>query len=186
MEMEQQDYKKGRAGKALVRRLCFMAFGASALANPLDLFNVYNLAFGALVGLVFGGLFRVTLKIFLSLFNIAFRKEQGKEAINFIVDNGMLFLSPFALMLLLATFYLRWSMNAPFISAGIMAVGTASAIETGKLQGKKAIKNTIATSAVSFLYSLVWTQIFPILYKAPPLIEGGLSFVLSLVGGGKF
>jgi hypothetical protein len=161
-----------------------MAFGIGAMANPLDVLNLYNIGVGAFIGLMFGWLFRMFLKGFLGMFNGSFQKEKGKEAIRYAVDNGMLFLSPFALMLLLATFYLNWSMTVPFISAGIMAVGTASAIEMGRLQGKQAVKNTIAASVVSFAASFVWTLSFPTLYKAPSLIEGGVSLVLSLIGGG--
>ena len=178
------DFRKGRALEALIRRLCFMAFGIGAMANPLDVLNLYNICVGAFIGLLFGWLFRMFLKGFLGMFNGSFKREKGKDSISYAVDNGMLFLSPFALMLLLATFYLNWSMTVPFISAGIMAVGTASAIEMGKLQGKQAIKNTIAASVVSFAYSIVWTLSLPILYRAPSLIEGGVSLVLSLIGGG--
>lgn len=178
------DFRKGRALKALIRRLCFMAFGIGAMANPLDVLNLYNIGVGAFIGLMSGWLFRMFLKGFLGMFNGSFKREKGKDAISYAVDNGMLFLSPFALMLLLATFYLNWSMTVPFISAGIMAVGTASTIEMGRLQGKQAIKNTIAASVVSFAYSFAWTLSFPILYRAPSLIEGGVSLVLSLIGGG--
>ncbi|MPM87360.1 hypothetical protein SDC9_134456 [bioreactor metagenome] len=178
------DFRKGRALKALIRRLCFIAFGVGAMANPLDVLNLYNIGVGAFIGLLFGWLFRMFLKGFLGMLNGSFQKEKGKEAIRYAVDSGMLFLSPFALMLLLATFYLNWSMTVPFISAGIMAAGTASAIEMGRLQGRQAIKNTIAASVVSFAYSFIWTLSFPILYRAPSLIEGGVSLVLSLIGGG--
>lgn len=178
------DFRKGRALKALIRRLCFIAFGVGAMANPLDVLNLYNIGVGAFIGLLFGWLFRMFLKGFLGILNGSLQKEKGKEAIRYAVDSGMLFLAPFALMLLLATFYLNWSMTVPFISAGIMAAGTASAIEMGRLQGRQAIKNTIAASVVSFAYSFIWTLSFPILYRAPSLIEGGVSLVLSLIGGG--
>lgn len=178
------DFRKGRALKSLIRRLCFIAFGVGAMANPLDVLNLYNIGVGALIGLLFGGLFRMFLKGFLGMANGAFKREKGKEAIRYAVDSGLLFLSPFALMLLLATFYLNWSMTVPFISAGIMAAGTAAAIEMGRLQGRQAVKNTIAASAVSFAASFIWTLSFPTLYKAPSLIEGGVSLVRSLIGGG--
>lgn len=178
------DFRKGSALKTLIRRLCFIAFGVGAMANPLDVLNLYNIGVGAFIGLLFGWLFRIFLKGFLGMFNASFKKEKGKEAIRYAVDSGMLFLSPFALMLLLATFYLNWSMTVPFISAGIMAAGTASAIEMGRLQGRQAIKNTIAALVVSFAFSFVWTLSFPTLYRASSLIEGGVSLVTSLIGGG--
>ena len=178
------DYIKGRTLKSFVRRLCFMAFGISAIANPLDALNLYNIIIGALIGLLFGWLFGRFLKGILGIFNGSFKKERGRDAIRYVTDNGMLFLSPFALMLLLATFYLNWSMTIPFISAGIMAAGTASSIEMGRLQGKQPIKNTIATLGVSFIFSFVWTLSFPYIYKAPSLVEGGVTLVRSLLGGG--
>lgn len=178
------DLQKGKAVRNMVRRLCFMALGVGALANPLDLWNPYNIGLGILWGLTFGGLFRIFLKGFLGLFNRQFKREKGKEAIRYAVDNGMLFLVPFTLMLLIAVFYLGWSMSIPFISAGIMAVGTASAIEMGKLLGKPGMKNTIATAGVSFVFSILWTLSFSYLNRAPAYLEGGINLVRSLVGGG--
>ncbi|WP_276661705.1 hypothetical protein [Syntrophomonas wolfei] len=178
------DYNQGKGLRRLTRRLCFMVIGICALANPLEFLNLYNIGFGILCGLLFGGLFRMFLKGFLGMLNGHFKKEKGKAAIRYTVDNGMLFLVPFALMLAIAVFYLGWSITAPFISAGIMAVGTASAIEMGKMQGKQGIKNTIATSVVSFCFSYLWTMSFTYLNRAPSLIEGGVGLLRSLMGGG--
>ncbi|NLO09952.1 MAG: hypothetical protein GX129_08835 [Clostridiales bacterium] len=178
------DFRKGKTMKALIRRLCYMAFGISAMTNPLDALNLYNIIIGAIIGLLFGWIFRVFIKGFLGMFNGSFKKEKGKDAIRYATDNGMLFLTPFALMLLLATFLLNWSMTVPFISAGLMAVGTASSIEMGRLLGKQRIKNTIATTVVSFIFSFIWTLSFPYLYKAPSLVEGGVTLVRLLLGGG--
>lgn len=174
----------GSSWKGLIHSLCFMAFGISAFSNPLDRLNLYNIMYGVLVGLIFGLIFKVFLKGFLGLFNGKTKKEKGKKAIKTAVDNGMLFSVPFAVMLLLATFVLNWSMTVAFISAGIMAVGTATAIEIGKLKGKQEIKNTILTSGMSFLFSLIWTVSYQILEKAPPLIEGGIALIKTMMTGG--
>lgn len=177
------DFKQGKGLKSLVRRLCFMVIGICALANPMDFLNPYNIGFGIFCGLLLGTLFRMFLKGFLGMLNGKFKREKGKVAVRYAVDSGMLFLVPFALMLAIAVFYLGWSMTAPFISAGIMAVGTASAIEMGKIQGKQGIKNTIATSVVSFVFSFLWTMSLTYLNKAPAFIEGGISLLRSLMGG---
>lgn len=179
-----ENINKGKGWRSLARRLCFMAFGISAFSNPLDRLNLYNIIFGIAMGLLFGWLFKKFLRGFLGLFNGKFKKEQGKESIRYAVDNGMLFLTPFAVMLLIAAFYLNWSMTAGFISAGIMSVGTAAAITMGKLKGKPEIRNTIATSGVSFLFSFIWTQSIQFLLKAPPFIEGGVNIVRSVISGG--
>lgn len=178
------DLQKGKLLRNFVRRVCFIAIGIGAMANPLDLWNPYNIGFGIIWGLFFGFLYRSFLKGLLSLFNGGLKKEQGKEAIRYAVDNGMLFLAPFTLMLLLAVYYLGWSMTIPFVSAGIMAVGTASSIEMGKLLGKQAMKNTLAAASLSFIFSLFWTLSFTYLNRAPSYLEGGVSLVKSLLGGG--
>ena len=181
MEM---DFHKGKGIKMFIRIMCFMAFGIGALANPMDLLNPYSIGFGILCGLLIGWLFRLFLKGFLGLFNRTFKKQAGRQAIRYAVDEGLLFLAPFAVMLLIAVFYLNWSMTIPFISAGIMAAGTASAMEIGKMLGRQGLKNTIAATAVSFAFSFLWILAIPYLKRAPSLIEGGINLVRSLMGGG--
>lgn len=178
------DFKKGKTLRGLVRKLSFIALGIGAFANPMEPFNLFYIGVGAVVGLVFGGLFRLFLKAVLSMFNGSVKKEHGKAALKYAIDNGMLFLTPFAIMLLIAVFALKWSMSVPFITAGIMAVGTASAIEMNKLQEKPAMRNTIGAAFMSFVFSAVWTLSFGFLYKVPSFLEGGLELVRSMMGGG--
>lgn len=178
------DFKKGGAGRSLVRRLSFIALGIGAFVNPLKPFSPFYLGMGILVGLVFGAIFRLFLKAILSAFNGDLKKEHGKIALKYAIDNGMLFLAPFAIMLLIAVFGLKWSMSLPFISAGIMAVGTASAIEMNKLLEKPAMKNTIGAAFMSFIFSAAWTLSFGFLYKVPSFVEGGFGLLSSLMGGG--
>ena len=180
----EQNYNKGKGWRNLVRRLCFMAMGVSAFTNPMDTFNLYNIVLGAVAGLLFGWMFRKFLRWFLSLFNGKFKKEKGKEAIRYAVDSGMLFLTPFAVMMLLATYYLNWSDTRGFVASGIMAVGTAAAIEIGKLKGKQEIRNTIATSGISFLFSFLWTLSYAYMLRVPSLVEGGVSLIRGILSGG--
>jgi len=176
--------ESGSGLKSLIHSLCFMAFGVSAFSNPLEPMNLINILFGILVGLIFGWIFKKLLTGFLGLFNGKTKKESGKRAIRTAVDNGMLFAVPFAVMLVLATFVLNWSMTVAFISAGIMAVGTATAIEIGKLKGKQEIKNTVVTSGMSFLFSFIWTMSYQFLAKTPPYIESGIAIVKTMISGG--
>ena len=98
----------------------------------------------------------------------------------------MLFLIPFAVMLAIATFFTELVNECfQFVSAGIMAAGTASAIEMGKIKGKQEIKNTIATSGVSYVYSPSFGRLsYPLLVKAPPLLEGGVALLRQYLSGG--
>jgi len=178
---------KSNGGLTLIRNLCFIAFGVTIFSNPLNRFNIYNIGFGIFVCIIFGWLFKKFLRGFLSLFNSNFKKEKNKKAIYYAINNGMLFLIPFALMTLIATFYLNWSITSGFISTGFMAVGTAVAFEMGKLKGKQELKNTIVCSGISFLFSFVLLFSVKILVKAPGLIEGitGLLYSFLTKGGGK-
>ena len=178
------DFNKFKGIKWLVRVLCFMALGVGVLANPMDLLNPYGIGVGILCGLLAGWLFRLLLKAFLGLMNKQLKREAGPQAVQYAVNEGLLYLAPFAVMLLLAVFYLNWSMTVPFISAGLMSAGTASAIEIGKLQGRQALKNTIAATVASFGFSFLWILAVPVLKRAPSLIEGGVRLVRSLIGGG--
>ena len=178
------DFKKGKGARTLVRRLSFIALGIGAFADPMNPLNLFHLIVGAVVGLIFGMVFRIFLKAILSAFNGKIKKEHGKAAMKYAIDNGMLFLTPFAIMLLIAVFGLRWSMSVPFITAGIMAVGTASAIEMNKLSEKPAFKNTIGAAVMSFLFSAAWTLSFGYMYRVPSFIEGGYELLRSLIGGG--
>lgn len=179
-----ENLEKGKTLRNTIRRLCFIAFGISAFHNPLDKINLYNIIFGIVLGLFFGWLFKKFLRGFLGLFNLKFKKEQGKEVIRYAVDTGMLFLVPFSVMVLVAVFLLKWSMTGGFISAGIMSVGTAAAVTIGRLKGKQELRNTIATSGVSFLFSFIWTLSYQYLQKAPPIIEGGVTIIRSIISGG--
>ncbi|WP_092590128.1 hypothetical protein [Acidaminobacter hydrogenoformans] len=174
----------GRFLKALSRRLCFMTFGICAFTNPLEPLSVYNMAFGAVFGLFFGWLFKRFLYIFLAALNSNIKKEWGKKVMRYPVETGMLFMIPFAVMLALATFVLKWNNASAFISTGMMAAGTSTAIEISRIRGKSMIRNAIATSGVSFMFSFLWTYAQPILFRAPGLIEGGVTFVRSLILGG--
>lgn len=174
----------GGAGRNLVRRLCFIAIGISVFSDPMARLNPYDMIFGALAGLLFGWLFRTFLRGFLSLLNGKFKKEKGRKPIRDAVDSGMLYLVPFTAMLLFAVYYLNWSETRGFVAAGIMAVGTAAAIELGKAKGKQEIQNTLATSGISFLFSFLWTLSYAYLAKAPSLVEGGVGLIRGIVSGG--
>ena len=172
------------SGKRWLARLCFITIGICSIANPLDYFNLYYIGFGVVLGLLFGFLFRWFLKRFLNTFNFKYKKAGGKLALDYAVENGLLYLIPYAVMMAFATFYFGWSMTLGFVSTGIMTVGITSAMELGKLKGKQEIKNTIATSVVCFLFSTVWTMGLPYYTKVPSLLEGGVTLIRSIMGGG--
>lgn len=178
---------KGSGWLSLIRNLYFIAFGVTIFSNPFDRSNFYNIGFGVILFLLFGWIFKKFLRGFLILFNPTLKKEKGKEAIFYTVESAMLFLVPFAVMALIAAFYLHWSMIGSFFSTGIMVVGTAAAIEIGKLKGNQEIKNTIITSGAAFLFSFLFTLSLQVFSRAPGLIEGVIHLLPSLFskGGGS-
>lgn len=177
------DYRLS-SGKRWLARLCFVLIGISSFANPINYFNLYYLLTGLVFGLLLGLLFRLFLRSFLNTFNWKYKKESGKDGLAYAVENGMLFLIPYAVIMTFATFYLGWNLTLGFVSTGLMTVGASSTMELGKIKGKQEIKNTLATTMVSFIFSTVWTLGLPYMIKIPSLIEGGLTLVKSLMQGG--
>lgn len=177
-----EDLKKGHGLRSFLRRLCFISFGVTAFANPANLFNLVNLVYGILIGLLFGFLCKALLTGVLGVFNRDLKTLHGQKVISYAVDKGMTYMIPFAVMALLATFILDWSITGRFLSAGIMAAGVSASMEIAKLNGKQAIKNTLITSIVTGTMAIVWLFSSGFLGKIPPYLEGGASIVISLVG----
>lgn len=183
----ESDYNTGQSGpKLLLRWLSLAAFGIVIFSDPFDRFNLFNLAFGILICLLLGGLLRMFLKGLIALFNPSLRRERGKKAIRAAIDNGMMFLTPFAVMALMATFLLNWTMTGILLSTGIMASGTAAAIEVGKLKGQQAIKNTLITSGVCFAFSLAVKLTLKYMAMVPGLMSTLSGFLLGTLKGGGF
>jgi len=174
------------SGKRWLARLSFILIGISSFANPLDFFNLYNIGTGLILGLLYGFIFQLFLRSFLSTFNWKYKKTGGSKALRYSVENGLIYLVPYALIMTLATFILGWGMSLGFVSTGIMTVGATATMELGKIKGKQEIKNTIATTVVAFLFSTLWTLGLPYMVKLPALIEGGITLVKSLIKGGSF
>jgi hypothetical protein len=172
------------SGAHLFRLLAFIAFGATTFTSTTSRFSLYHIGFGALVLLLFGWIYKHFLRMFLGLFNPIIKKSVGKKAIPNAVENSMLFLVPFAVMSLIATYYLKWSMTSAFLSTGFMSVGTAASIEVGKLRDKPVLRNTVISMVVSFLFVFLLTFSVPFLSKVPPLIEGVIKFIPTLMGKG--
>ncbi len=172
------------AGAGVWRLIAMIALGATVYNSAATRFNPYYIGFGILLCLLFGWIYKHFLRTFLTLFNPAIKKGVGKKSLHHAVDNSMLFLIPFAVMSLLATYYLKWTLTTAFLSTGIMSVGTAAAMEVGKMRDKPAIRNVIIASGVSFLFSFTLTMTVQLLSKAPGFVEGAVQFLLGLYGKG--
>lgn len=179
-----EDLKNGHALRSFLRKLCFVSLGIAAFANLGNPFNIVNLVYGMLIGLLFGFLFKLFLTGILGVFNRDLKTLHGKKVISYAVEKGMTFMIPFAVMALLAMFILDWSITGRFLSAGIMTAGVSASMELAKIKGKQDLKNTILTSLVAGSFSVLWLLSSGFLGKIPPYLEGGVRMVISL--GGNF
>lgn len=177
-----KDYQKGNGIRWFLRILCFIVFGVLAFANPLDLYNPYNIGFGAIAGLVFGFFCRLFLVWQLGMFNPQVKEINGRKAISTAVSRGMLFLLPFAVMAFVSFFYLRWYMTSGFLSAGIMSAAASASIEIGKLKQRQEIKNTVITSLVAAVFTVLWIFGSDFLAGVPGFIEGVVVLIRSQAG----
>ena len=175
-------YKKDNFFRSLLRKLCFATFGVTAFSDPANLYNIVNIVYGVIIGLIFGFLCKVFLSGILGMLNKDLKQNHGRKIISYAVEKGMTFIIPFAVMAALATFYMGWSMTAGFVSAGIMTAGVSAATEIGKIKGKTEIKNTIFTSLVSWAFSTLWLFSVAYLGKLPAYIEGGIKILKSFSG----
>lgn len=184
--MREENYRSPR-WKGIVRHLCFIVFGFMFFYNPFDPFNPFNAFLGVLVCLLVGWLYRLFLRLFLFAGNGDVRREIGSWAIRMAVDNAMLFLIPFVVLVVLSTLVLGWSMSVPFISTGILAVGTTAAIEVGRLSDEPRLRNTVLASATSFGFAFLLTWSLQTVGRIPGLVEGVVLLIPNLIrGGGLF
>lgn len=174
--------KKGNFMRSLLRKICFATFGITAFVNFEDKYNIVNILYGIVVGLIFGFLCKAFLSGILGMLNGDLKQNHGRKVISYTVERGMAFMIPFAVMAALATFYMGWSMTSGFVSAAIMTAGVSAASEIGKLKGKAEFKNTIFTSVISWAFSTLWLFSAGYLGKFPAYIEGGVKILKSLSG----
>lgn len=174
------DYGNGNFIRSTVRKLCYAVFGVTAFANLADPFNITNIVYGIVVGLIFGLICKVFLSGIMGLLNRDLKEKHGKKVISHAVEKGMTFMFPFAVMGFLASFVLGWTLTSGFVSAALMTAGASAAMEIGKLKEKPSIKNTILASVLSWAFVTVWLFSINFLSKVPPYLEGGIKLLISL------
>jgi len=179
------DLTKGIFLRSLLRKLCFIVMGITFFMDLTDRFNPVNIAFGAVIGLLFAFLFRLFLSGILGVFNPGLKREYGKKIISCAVDKSMTFIIPFATMAFLSKYILGWSLISAFVSAGLMAAGASASMELGRLRGRQEIKNTILTSGISWAFSMLWLFLSELLISVPAYIEGGVRLLSALAGNSQ-
>lgn len=172
------------SGVGFWRFLALIVFGTTVFSTVATRFNVYYIAFGVVTCVLLGWLYKQFLRFFLGVINPGIKKAVGKKMIHYAIDNSMLFLIPFAVMSFLATYVLKWTLTTTFLSTAIMSVGTAAAIEVGKLRDKPSMRNTIFASAVAFMFSIGINLGLQYASKVPPYIEALARIIPDVLKGG--
>ena len=149
--------KKSYSGfKRFIGIVCFAIFGMVGSFQQGQEFNVLNLLFGMLVGLVFGWVSMLILAIFLRWINPGLKKTQKKGFARRAVSSGMVFMVPFAMMAFMAAYFLHWKSAGLFVSAAISTVAVATGAEISRLYEKPKLWNNILPSVVAAACSMVW------------------------------
>jgi hypothetical protein len=149
--------KRSHSGfKRFIGILCFALFGMLGSLQQGQEFNVLNLLYGLLVGLVFGWVSMMILTIFLRWINPGLKTTQKKGFARRAVSAGMVFMVPFALMAFMAVYLLHWKSAGLFVSAAISTAAVAMGAEISKLYEKPRLWNNIVPSVLASACSMVW------------------------------
>jgi len=170
-------------GVSLLGYFAFMCFGLGTFATPILGFRASNVAFGVIIGLIFGAVCKMFLTALLSRGNAEVKSKFGDKVIKAVVERGFVFLIPFAVMAVIAVYLMGWNCAPVFVSAGLMSAGALGAMEVGRLKGKKEIKTSVKASVAAWVFSTLWVFSAGYLGKIPLYAEGVANLVKVFVGG---
>jgi hypothetical protein len=137
--------------------LCFCAFGLVGFLHRGNDLNAWYMLYGALVGLVFGFLSMLLLAIVLRIINPKLKKIYSNLGFaRKSVSEGMVFMVPFAVMAMLAAYYLNWSSAGLFVSAAIASAASGTGAAISKLYDKPKLWNNIVPSVLASACSMAW------------------------------
>jgi len=177
--------KKSHSGfKRFIGILCFALFGMVGSFQQGQEFNLLNLLYGMLVGLVFGWISMLILAIFLRWINPGLKKTEKKGFARRAVSSGMVFMVPFALMAFMAAYFLHWKSAGLFVSAAISTAAVATGAEISKLYEKPRLWNNIVPSVVATGCSMVWLFAIVQIQSIPATIIGLYNLVTQFMNLG--
>ncbi len=178
-----EEIKKGKGLRTLLRNLSFASFGSAALIYAQKPLSPVFLIFGIVVGISFGILYKSVLSLLLGLSNKELKVEHGNKIISLGISRGLLFLVPFAVMALLAAYIMDWTITTGFVSAGLMTAGATITMELEKIKGKGTVKNSLLPLGVSFVFSALWSVGIGYMAILSLYVDGGVNILLSLANG---
>jgi hypothetical protein len=167
--------------KRLIGVMCFALFGVLGSLQQGQEFDLLNIVYGSLVGLVFGWVSIMIMTIFLRWINPGLKKTQKKGFARRAVSSGMVFMVPFAVMAFMAVTLLHWKSAGLFVSGAISAVAVATGAEISKLYEKPRLWNNIVPSVVATVCSMTWLYLIVRIQSFPSAILGLYSLVSTFL-----
>lgn len=176
--------EKDRLGPlcSVIGTFSFIIFGIVGFMNLSSPFDLFNVIFGIISGVLFGFVGKFVFTRLLSILNGDIGKAHGKKAIKAAVRRSTIFMFPYAILALLSAYFLGWAASAVFFSAGIMSTGVMASGEISKLKGRNAVKNNIATSLAASAVSYFWMFSAGYLLIILSTLETVVKLALSSLG----
>ena len=157
--------------------LCFCIFGMVGFLHQGNDLNVWDMLYGALVGLIFGFLSMLFLAIVLRIINNKLKKIYKKGFARKSVSEGMVYMVPFAVMAVLAAYYLNWSSAGLFVSAAIVAAASGTGAAISRLYDKPKLLNNIVPSFIASACSMAWLYFIVQIQSVPSGVMGIIGMI---------
>jgi hypothetical protein len=160
--------------------LCFCVFGMVGFIRQGGDMNLWFILYGVLTGLIFGSLSMLILAIVLRIINPKLKLTQKKGFARRSVSEGMVYMVPFAVMAVLAAFFLNWSSAGLFVSAAIAAAASATGGAISRLYDKPRLLNNVVPSVIASACSMVWLFFVAQVQSVPSMVAGIVGMLSQL------
>lgn len=167
--------------KAFFRLIGFALMGFVAFSKPAKDVELLNALFSALTGLFFGSVYRAFLVWFTKPFNRELKEKYGKKAVKKALDNGLVYVFPFAVIAFVSRFFFGASLIVPLFSSALLIGAISGATSVNVLREKPRAANTVVAFIVSSIFTTLWIHYSPWLARVPIYAESGLKLLQVLL-----
>lgn len=167
--------------KAFFRLIGFALMGFVAFSKPAKDVDLLNALFSALTGLFFGSVYRAFLVWFTKPFNRELKEKYGKKAVKKALDNGLVYIFPFAVIVFISRFFFGASLIVPLFSSALLIGAISGASSVNALREKPSAANNVVAFIVSSVFTTLWIYYSPWLARVPIYAESGLKLLQVLL-----
>lgn len=167
--------------KAFFRLIGFALMGFVAFSKPAKDVDLLNALFSALTGLFFGSVYRAFLVWFTKPFNGELKKKYGKKAVKKALDNGLVYIFPFAVIAFISRFFFGASLVVPLFSSALVIGAISGASNINALREKPRTANIVVAFVISSIFTTLWIYCSPWLARMPIYAESGLKLLQVLL-----